>query len=179
MVWLCCYFLENIWPRITLKGKVWVASWCLTLWAWTVARQAPPSMGFSRQEYWSGRPCPSPGDLPNPRIEPASPALQANSLPPEPPGRLRITLAVSKYQAVVKGEDGIVKIQQVPCVWAFKAVNVCSHVQSCEWVHASGACCHVCASSASCARAYFPAQDYIENGSTVFFSQAQGIQKQV
>ena len=46
----------------------------------TVARQAPLSMGFSRQEYWSGLPFPSPGDLPNPGIEPRSPALQANSL---------------------------------------------------------------------------------------------------
>ena len=39
---------------------------------WTVAHQAPLSMGFSRQEYWSGLPCPPPGDLPNPGIEPAS-----------------------------------------------------------------------------------------------------------
>ena len=44
---------------------------------WTVAHQAPPSMGFSRQEYWNGLPCPPPGDLPNPRIELRSPALQA------------------------------------------------------------------------------------------------------
>ena len=42
---------------------------------WTVACQAPPSMGFSRQEYWSGLPFPSPEDLPNPGIEPGSPAL--------------------------------------------------------------------------------------------------------
>ena len=42
---------------------------------WTVADQAPPSLGFSRQEYWSGLPLPSPGDLPNPVIEPGSPAL--------------------------------------------------------------------------------------------------------
>ena len=54
---------------------------------WTVAYQAPPSMGFSRQEYWSGLPFPSPGDLPNPRIEPESPALQADALPSEPPGK--------------------------------------------------------------------------------------------
>ena len=47
---------------------------------WTVARQAPLSMGFSRQEYWSGLPFPSPGDLPNPGIEAGSPALQAGSL---------------------------------------------------------------------------------------------------
>ena len=42
-------------------------------------------MGFSRQEYWSGLPCPPPGDLPNPGIEPTSPALQGDSLPSEPP----------------------------------------------------------------------------------------------
>ena len=51
---------------------------------WTVAYQAPPSMGFSRQEYWSGLPFPSPGDLPNPGIEPGSPTLQADALTSEP-----------------------------------------------------------------------------------------------
>ena len=55
---------------------------------WTVAYQAPPSMGFSRQEYWSGLPFPSPGDLPNPGIKPGSPALQADALPSDPPGKL-------------------------------------------------------------------------------------------
>ena len=53
---------------------------------WTVAHHAPPSMKFSRQEYWSGLPFPSPGDLPDPGIEPGSPALQADALPSEPPG---------------------------------------------------------------------------------------------
>ena len=48
---------------------------------WTVANESPPSMGFSRQEYWSGLPFPSPGNLFNPGIEPLSPAWQANSLP--------------------------------------------------------------------------------------------------
>ena len=54
---------------------------------WTVAHQAPPSMGFSRQEYWSGWPFPSPGDLPDPGIEPRSPTLQADALTSEPPGK--------------------------------------------------------------------------------------------
>ena len=54
---------------------------------WTVAHQAPPSMGFSRQEYWSGLPFPSPGDLPNPGIEPRSPALQSDALTSELPGK--------------------------------------------------------------------------------------------
>ena len=52
---------------------------------WTVARQAPLSMGFSRQEYWNGLACPSPGDLPNPGSEPMAPALQMDSLPAELP----------------------------------------------------------------------------------------------
>ena len=54
---------------------------------WTVACQTPPSMGFSRQEYWSGLPFPSPGDLPDPGMEPGSPALQAGSLLSEPAGK--------------------------------------------------------------------------------------------
>ena len=52
---------------------------------WTIAYQAPLFMGFSRQEYWSGLPFPPPGDLPDPGIEPGSPALQADTLPSEPP----------------------------------------------------------------------------------------------
>ena len=54
---------------------------------WMVALQTPLSMGFSRQEYWSGLPFPSPGDLPNPGIKPRSPALQADSLLSLPPGK--------------------------------------------------------------------------------------------
>ena len=53
---------------------------------WSIIHQALLSMGFFRQEYWSGFPFPSPGDLPKPGIEPRSPALQADFLPSEPPG---------------------------------------------------------------------------------------------
>ena len=60
----------------------------LFLTPWTVAYQATPSMRFSRQECWSGLPFPSPGDLPDPGIKPGSPALQADALPSEPPGKL-------------------------------------------------------------------------------------------
>jgi len=73
-----------------LKVEVKVKSLsCVQLFAtpWTVARQAPPSMGFSRQEYWSGLPMPSPGDLPHPGIKPMSPALRADALTSEPPGK--------------------------------------------------------------------------------------------
>ena len=55
---------------------------------WTIAYQAPWSMEFSRQEYWSGFPFPSPGDLPNPGIEPRAQALQTDALPSEPPGKM-------------------------------------------------------------------------------------------
>ena len=54
---------------------------------WTTACQAPPPMGFSRQEYWSGLPFPSPGDLPDPGIEPRSPTSQADFLPTELRGK--------------------------------------------------------------------------------------------
>ena len=57
---------------------------------WTVARQAPLSMRLCRQEYWSGLPCPLPGDLPSPGIELRSPTLQADSLS-EPPGKPKNT----------------------------------------------------------------------------------------
>ena len=56
---------------------------------WTVAHQAPPSMGFSRQDYWSGLPFPSPGDLPAPGMEPGSLAVQADALTSEPPGNVK------------------------------------------------------------------------------------------
>ena len=54
---------------------------------WSVTYHAPPSMRFSGQEYWSGLPFPSPGGLPDPGIEPGSPALQADALTSEPPGK--------------------------------------------------------------------------------------------
>ena len=62
---------------------------------WTVAHQAPLSMGFSKQEYWSGFPCPPPGDLPDPEIEPVSPvapALVGRFFTTEPPGKPNITI---------------------------------------------------------------------------------------
>ena len=68
-----------------MKVKVFVTQSYPTLW--TLTCQASRSMEFSRQEYWSGLPFPSPGDLPDPGIEPRFPALQADSLPSEPPGK--------------------------------------------------------------------------------------------
>ena len=71
----------------TIFGEVKLLSHVhLFVTLWTVVRQASPSMGFSRPEYWSGLPFPSLGDLPDPGIKPGSPTLQADSLPSEPPG---------------------------------------------------------------------------------------------
>ena len=67
---------------------------------WTVAYQAPPSMGFSRQEYWSGLPFPSPGDLPDPGIEPGSPEFRADTLTSEPPGK-----PMTNLDGVLKSRD--------------------------------------------------------------------------
>ena len=64
---------------------------------WTVVSQVPLSMGFSRQEYWSGLPFPSLGNLPNPGIEPRFPALQADSLPSVLPGKPIIMLQTFLY----------------------------------------------------------------------------------
>ena len=67
-----------------MDGGSLVAKSCPTpVTRWTVACHAPLSMGFSRPEYWSGLPFPSPGDLPDPGMEPGSLALQADSLPTE------------------------------------------------------------------------------------------------
>ena len=66
----------------------------------SVAHQAPLSMGFSRQEYWSGLPFPYLGDLLNPRIEPGSPALQADSLPSDPPGKPHVYNTPHKMKTV-------------------------------------------------------------------------------
>ena len=82
--------VEKLFEKNFKKVKVKVKSLSpVQLFAtpWTVGYQAPPSMGFSRQEYWSGLPFLSPGDLPNPGIEPGSPSFQADALTSEPPGK--------------------------------------------------------------------------------------------
>ena len=71
---------------------------------WAVAHQAPQSVGFSRQEYWSGLPFPSPGDLPVPGIEARSPALQADSSPSEIPGKPKRRTRGS--QRAERGDEG-------------------------------------------------------------------------
>ena len=92
-----------------------LSSFPLLATPWTVAYQAPLSVGFSRQEYWSGLPFPSPGeDLPNPGIEPRSPALQADSLPSKPSGKPQsvfsyineMSFETSKVEGFPGGSDG-------------------------------------------------------------------------
>ena len=61
---------------------------------WTVIYQAPPSMGFSRQEYWGGLPYAPPGDLPHPEIKPRSSTLQTDSSPSEPPGKMNTQITL-------------------------------------------------------------------------------------
>jgi len=80
-VCVCVKYIK-VWKKVKSLSRVW-----LFATPWTVAYQAPQSMEFSRQEYWSGLPFPSLGDFPNPGIEPRSLALQADALPSEPPGK--------------------------------------------------------------------------------------------
>ena len=84
-------------PSFVFKRKVKSLS-CVRLFGipWTVGCQAPLSMAFPRQEYWSGLLFPSPGDLPDPGIELGSPALQADSLSSEAPGNLVFNFPVTR-----------------------------------------------------------------------------------
>ena len=77
-----CQSLSRVWLFVT---------------PWSVAREAPLSIGFSRQESWSGLPFPSPGDFPHPEIKPLSSAFRADSLPSEPPGKPTELLKQFKY----------------------------------------------------------------------------------
>ena len=81
---------------------------------WTVAHQTPLSMGFSKQEYWNGLPCPPPGDLPNPGIEPRSPALQADSLLSEPPGKPINAIDLYKRYRCVSAAAASKSLQSCP-----------------------------------------------------------------
>ena len=94
--------IQSLWKNsLAIAHKVHVR---LFVTPWTVARQAPLSMGFSRQEYCSGLPYPCPGDLPNPGIEPRSPALQADPLLAELPGKpIYVHMMIYPYLTDFKG----------------------------------------------------------------------------
>ena len=88
--WFCCSaHVGTTWDATSIHWsvKVWVSRVWLFVTPWTVAHQAPLSVGFSRQEYWSGQPFPSLGHLPNPGIKPGSPTLQVDSFPSGPTGK--------------------------------------------------------------------------------------------
>ena len=110
-----------MWCEKNLTGHCWLWWWgssnnvsCIQLFAspWTVAHQAPLSMGFSRQEYWSGLPFPSPGDLLDPGIQPGSPALQADSLLHELQGSPMMMEGANKPR-----NSGNFCAQSFSCVW--------------------------------------------------------------
>ena len=96
----------------------------------SVARLAALSMGFSRQEYWNGLPCPPPRDLPNPGIEPRSPALQVDSLPSEPPGKPRASVSIIQ---IFPQQDGrpLKEFALFPVI-GFISVNSFIEVGSCR-----------------------------------------------
>ena len=116
---------------------------------WTVAHQAPLSMEFSRQEYWSWLPFLSPGDLPNPGITPGSPALQADSVSSEPPGKPYLVTGIIYLQAVLtKWSLNIVNFHAFfsnnlriiksffffPTDFLFSILHSCSIAQSCPTI---------------------------------------------
>ena len=112
---------------------------------WTVAHQAPLSLGFSRQEYWSRLPCPPPWDLPNKRTEPTSPPspdLQAGSLPIEPPGK-RYQLCPNRTYFLIL-ESFLSPATSKASVYTFLSVSQTSYFTSvillCSWVHSLGSC---------------------------------------
>ena len=104
---------------------------------WTVARQAPLFLGFSRQEYWSGLPYSPPGDLPDLGIKPGPPALQADSLPPEPPGKPRFY--VNKPQKTISLKKIISPTSLSPVLWLFTAARAFP-----SWYNNYTICCFVC-----------------------------------
>ena len=94
------------WKKAKSLSRVWLLATPL------VAYQAPQSMEFSRQEYWSGLPFPSPGDLPNSGIEPRSPMLQADALPSEPPGK-PLETRLNHLEHSIKAEFTEIKMAKI------------------------------------------------------------------
>jgi len=121
------FFVSNFFPSVWTPYRSSVTSDSAT--PWTIQ-----SMEFSRPEYWSGQPFPSPGDLPNPGIEPRSPTLQADSLPVEPQGKPLDSLSVRKILHQ-KGEEsvGIYYYNNTLCLSnAFnpRSQSILTHLQS-------------------------------------------------
>ena len=93
---------------------------------WTVAHQAPLSLGFSRQEYWSGLPFPSPGELPDPGLKPRSPPLQADASTSEPPG---------KPQTKRKQEmNPVLRMEQHWMIGKLEYTNISLRLHNCKFI---------------------------------------------
>ena len=126
--WLCyfyCTLLSALKVKVKSLSRVW-----LFATPWTVAHQASPSMEFSRHEYWSGLPIPSPGDLPDPGIEPRSPALQADTLPSELPGNLESTIWISSnklYEDIFFLQAPTLILKLLALLWILTYENSESH----------------------------------------------------
>ena len=103
---------------------------CLFATSYTVAHKAPLSCGFSRQEYWSGLPCPFPGDLPCPGIKPRSPSLQGDSLLSEPPGELKYQVKHLKYHVPNISMTFVCDFRHPSYSWCSKCYLVNSNVSS-------------------------------------------------
>ena len=98
-------------------------------------------MGFSRQEYWSGLPFPSPGDLPDPGIKPRSSALQADALPSEPPGKPKETIKLSSTVAVPFHIPAMLKSSHCSIFLSvFRVVSVLDLVHSNRYLVESHCC---------------------------------------
>ena len=111
-IYICMY--EVKWSRSVVSDSAT---------PWTIAHQVPPSMGFSRQEYWSGLPFPSPGDLPDLGIEPWSPTLQADALTSEPPGKPYMYILIYIYLQRYAHKKYM-------CVYTCIYICVCIHYSS-------------------------------------------------
>ena len=107
------YFLKKVRNRRKSKFSLVQLLSRVRLFAtpWTVAYQAPLSMGFSRQEYWSGLPCPSPGDLPNQGIKPRSPTLQADALLSVPPEKY---VKITRFDQAVRSFRMALVVKNLP-----------------------------------------------------------------
>ena len=102
---------------------------------WIIVHQAPSSMGVSREEYWSGLPFPSPGDLLDPGVEPRAPALQADTLTSEPPGKPIPSIATHKQKGgIIKAESPLKSKSSSPtsctpalgtCIRKMSPINIC------------------------------------------------------
>ena len=116
--------------HVSLVSRVWLFEA-----PWTIACQAPLSVEFSRQEYWSGLPFPNPGDLPDPGMEPGSPALQADSLPSvsqSVQSLSRVQLFVTPWTAARQASLSITNSRSLPKPMSIELVMPSSHLILCR-----------------------------------------------